>query len=330
MPVRTGDDGRMATVVTQRMLVALRNEGVDLTGLSAGEVAREVAPVDAGASLDAVLESMRAQQVARLPVVDDGLELGIITRGDILLYREIEDKLGSKITDLLVDISPHDQMFPGSMAGYLASGISAVEGVRRAQAAARKETCESILDFACGHGRVLRALKAEFPRADLAACDIDADGIAFCAQVFGARPFPSHTDPGQIELNGEFDLIWCGSLLTHLDAGLWSQYLRLFASVLGSGGLLVFTVLGPSAEPKLRAGTLHGAPQDERRVQAILETYDASGFGYSDYEGQSGYGLSFCTPEWVGRTIAAQDRLRLLHHEEGAWGVQDIVACEAV
>ena len=120
MPVRAGDEGRMTTVVTQRMLVDLRDEGVDLTGLSAGDVAREVAPVDAGESLDAVLESMRTQRVARLPVVDDGLELGIITRGDVLLYREVEEKLGAKITDLVVDVSPNDKMFPGSLAVYLA------------------------------------------------------------------------------------------------------------------------------------------------------------------------------------------------------------------
>ena len=331
IPVRAGDGGRMTSVVTQRMLVELRGEGADLAGLSTGDVAREVAPVDAGESLDAALESMRTQRVARLPVVDDGLELGIITRGDILLYLEVEQKLGSKITDLIVDVSPNDKMFPGSLAVYLASGVSAVEGVRRAQAAAGREAIDSILDFACGHGRVLRALKAEFPRAKLAACDIDADGVRFCARAFGAEPLPSHRDPGQIELTGEFDLVWCGSLLTHLDADLWGRYLRLFESVLRPGGLLLFTVLGPAAAPRLRAGTLYGAPKEERRVRAILDGYEGTGFGYSDYEGQSRYGLSFCTPEWVGRTIEAQDRLRILHHEEGAWTeTQDIVACEAV
>ena len=118
--------------------------------------------------------------------------------------------------------------------------------------------------------------------------------------------------------------------MTHLDAELWGPYLRLFESVLRPSGLLVFTVLGPAAAPGLRAGTLDGAPKEERRVRAILGGYEDTGFGYSDYEGQSRYGLSLCTPEWVGRTIQAQSRLRLLHHEEEAWGIQDIVACEAV
>ncbi len=325
------DEGRMRTIVTHRMLVDLRGEGADLTRLSAGDVGRPVTPVDAGESLEAVLESLRGQEVGRLPVVDEGLELGIITRADILRYFEIKGRLGSKIADLVVEVSPNDEMFAGNLPVYLASGVSAIEGVKRAQAAAGKETVGSILDFACGHGRVLRALKAEFPHANLAACDIDADGVRFCARTFGAKPFFSDGDPEQIELRGEFDLVWCGSLLTHLEADAWSRFLRLFGSVLTPAGLLVFTVLGPAAAPELRAKTLPGAPREEERLKTILDGYEDTGFGYSDYSGQRGYGLSLCTPEWVGRAIEKQDRLRLLHHEEAAWtGLQDIVACEAV
>ena len=45
-----------------------------------------------------------------------------------------------------------------------------------------------MLDFACGHGRVMRTLKAAFPDALLTACDIDRDGVDFCARTFGAAP----------------------------------------------------------------------------------------------------------------------------------------------
>ena len=325
------DGSSMGSVVTMRMLVDLHGDDVDLAGISAGDVAREVTPVAAGDSLEAALEALRTQRVARLPVVDGGRELGIITRGDILAYLEVAERLGPKITDLVVDVSPNDEMFAGSLAAYLATGAAGVEGVKRAQAAAGKETIGSILDFGCGHGRVLRMLKAEFPHASLAACDIDTDGVRFCAQAFGARPFPSHRDPALIELEGEFDLVWCGSLLTHLDAASWNPFLELFESVLRPGGLLVFTVLGPAAEPNLRAGRLYGAPPDEGSLRTILAGYESVGYGYSDYEGRSGYGLSLCTPDWVRRAIAARDRLRLLHHEEGAvTGIQDIVACEAL
>ena len=100
------DQGRITAVVTKRALVELRLEGVDLTGLSAGEVAREVTPVEARQSPAQAFESLRGQEVGRLPVVDDGVELGIITRGDILLYQAIERSLGDKVADLVVEVSP--------------------------------------------------------------------------------------------------------------------------------------------------------------------------------------------------------------------------------
>ena len=221
-------------------------------------------------------------------------------------------------------------MFHGNLAGYLSTGVSAVAGVKHALDVARTEAIGSILDFGCGHGRVLRVLKAEFPHAELAACDINADGVHFCARAFGAKPFRSHRDPEQIELTEQFDLVWCGSLLTHLDAVVWGPFLGLFESVMRPSGMLVFTVMGRGAVPGLRAGTLPGAPRDEERVTMILDGYEETGFGYSDYVGQPGYGLSLCTPEWVRHAIETRDRLRLVQHKEDALGVQDIVACQLV
>ena len=47
---------------------------------------------------------------------------------------------------------------------------------------------ERILDFGCGRGRVLRALRTAFPEAELVACDQDPGGVDFCAEVLGATP----------------------------------------------------------------------------------------------------------------------------------------------
>ena len=80
---------------------------------------------------------------------------------------------------------------------------------------------QRILDFPCGHGRVLRYLRAAYPLAEITACDLNRDGVEFCAERLGAVPVMSSEDPADIRLAGEFDLIWCGSLLTHLDSGRW-------------------------------------------------------------------------------------------------------------
>src|SRR5437870_5495298 len=92
-----------------------------------------------------------------------------------------------------------------ALSHYLESG-------RAALTAAGKTDVRRILDLPCGHGRVLRVLKAAFPGAALTACDIDRDGVDFCASRFGAEPVYSVEDPGRIPVRGPFDLIWVGSL----------------------------------------------------------------------------------------------------------------------
>ena len=65
-------------------------------------------------------------------------------------------------------------------------------------------------------------------------------------------PVMSAEDPADIRLEGEFDLIWCGSLLTHLDSGRWPAFLDLFRRSLSAHGVMAFTVNGPNTAELLR------------------------------------------------------------------------------
>ncbi|WP_373458513.1 class I SAM-dependent methyltransferase [Neorhizobium huautlense] len=82
---------------------------------------------------------------------------------------------------------------------------------------ANKKELKRILDFPCGHGRALRYLRAAYPDADIFVSDINEPGVEFCRTQFGARPFRSYVELENTELTPSMDLIWCGSLLTHLD-----------------------------------------------------------------------------------------------------------------
>lgn len=121
-------------------------------------------------------------------------------------------------------ISPNDEMFNAwgrDEASYHAVGRAGLDCVLRALDAAGKpmEEVHRVLDLPCGHGRVLRYLRAAFPEAEITACDLLRDGVDYCAATFGAVPVHSHEDPVRIPLErNAFDLIWVGSLLTHLDA----------------------------------------------------------------------------------------------------------------
>jgi SAM-dependent methyltransferase len=230
-------------------------------------------------------------------------------------------------------------------------------------AAARKTEARTILDLPCGHGRVLRTLKAAFPDASLIACDINRDGVDFCAEVLGATPVYGEQDPRDIALDRPVDLIWCGSLLTHLDEAGARGFLDLFESVLDPGdGLVVFTTHGRlcverarraraaiGLKPEERERLLLGQPRGAmafglRRefVDDVVRDFERDGFAFTPWlppdrrEELSlppNYGLAFASPAWVCRELERRPDLRLVSYEESGWGKgrdwwsQDVVAC---
>src|SRR5262245_895416 len=118
---------------------------------------------------------------------------------------------------VLPDISPNDLMYRSDPNFYFYWGRSAVRAIWSVLAAVEKRDVRAILGLPCGHGRVLRVLRAAFPTARLVACDLDTDGVEFCAATFGAEPIYAHESPARTRIDDQFDLIWCGSLFTHLD-----------------------------------------------------------------------------------------------------------------
>src|SRR5260370_563997 len=112
----------------------------------------------------------------------------------------------SPSTTVNTNISPHDGMFAGNHDHYFSVGRSALLNIHCALQLAEAPPPMRVLDLPCGHGRVLRALKAEFADAEISACDIDIDGIQFCRQEFGAVAIPSHEDCSRIPLDGEYDV----------------------------------------------------------------------------------------------------------------------------
>jgi SAM-dependent methyltransferase len=227
-------------------------------------------------------------------------------------------------------IAPNDGMFVHDfgydlgLAVYLESGRTALYGVRAALAAAGKADVRRVLDLPCGHGRILRVLKAAFPDAELTACDIDRDGVDFCARQFGAEPVYSHPDPARIPLDGPFDLVWCGSLLTHLDAPRWPAFLKKFREVLAPDGVCVFTTHGVGAVEYITHGrSTYGV----RDPQTLLKWYRRYGFAYMPYAAGGDYGISMSSPAWVVGQLAKLPDTRLVMFLEKGWhNHQDVVA----
>lgn len=181
-------------------------------------------------------------------------------------------------------------MYLGDPAHYFWVGLSAMRCVQEGTIAAGAAPPARVLDFAGGYGRVLRFLRAGHPDAEIAHEDTDRRAHAFCARQFEAHP-----------PRGEYDLIWCGSLITHLDADAITALLSRFEGALSHGGVAVVTAHGEFAAG--HEDTLAPLGPDERA--AALAGFETTGFGYADYPGLPGYGASFTSPGWLESTAAA-------------------------
>jgi len=183
-----------------------------------------------------------------------------------------------------------------------------------------------ILDLPCGHGRVLRWLRAEYGYANITACDLDRDGVDFCAKEFGATPVYSQPDLGQLPFDRQFDLIWVGSLLTHLPQERWLAALDSFIRWTKECGVLIFSTQGRTVPSLLARGRRNIAENINK--PALLADFARHGFAYQRYfesTPEEDYGLALSSPEWLMRVLQRYPDVIMRAYLEEAWGMQDIV-----
>jgi SAM-dependent methyltransferase len=222
-------------------------------------------------------------------------------------------------------ISTQDEMFdPLHVRHYFRVGLGALDCINNSLAVTGKTAVHRILDFGCGHGRILRHLTKAFPDARITATDINRDGVDFCERTFGALGVYSDTSAATVDFHDTFDLIWAGTVLTNIEP--WDAFLRLLRSSLDPDGVLVLTTHGPDVEQKIQRGE-RDYGLDPHAVESILTGYAETGFGYGDYPGMSGYGIAVAertaTYEMLGRA-----GLRVVRYTPIGWdNHQDVYAC---
>jgi len=233
------------------------------------------------------------------------------------------------LSNVIRDISPNDLMNDRKNIDlYLKVGESALKSIKIALLVAEKQVqdIKNILDLPCGHGRVLRMLRAYFPDSRIVACDLDKDGVDFCKKTFNAIPVYSEKNTEQIPIKEKFDLIWCGSLLTHIDIDDIQSILGFFESILSSQGILVFTVHGRRAIDYIKQGIDYGL--DSKKREKLVADFESSGFGFQLYDGQEDYGISESSPTVILSCLQKLSSLRLLTYTEWGWdNHQDIISC---
>jgi SAM-dependent methyltransferase len=212
----------------------------------------------------------------------------------------------------------HSANKPGGWEHYFSVGRSALRVISACLSARQAypdcdSSVESILDFGSGYGRVCRYLRAAFPEAAISVSDTHGEGARFCAESFGC------TDVEGVLQPDNYDLIWVGSVFTHLSEDEVSDLLFRLADALRQGGLLVFTTHGRFSFARHFAD--RGAEfYFPRRFQndRILAGYLSRGFGFQRYEGQA-EGISIISPAWVHQQLMASTGLMQVYFQERGW-----------
>ncbi len=324
IPVIETDD-RVAGALSSNDIVRAVAQRLDLERTPVGRIATtELPQVGPDDPLADGAAAMATTGQAIVLVIEDSRLVGVLTHTDLEGRELIAATLGPVGAQVITEISPNDIMYAGSWGAYAYAGVTAVQCIREVLAKLDRPDPSSILDLPCGHGRELRFLQVAYPDASMAACDIDEDGVEFCARVFGAHPIVSHEDPDEVSFDRRYELAWSGSLFTHLSGDRWPGFLELFARSLVPGGLVLFTANGFLPAEMLR--NLGLSPDD---VDRLLDDFKRTHFGYVDV-GDGSWGLSLARPRWVKEQIE-RSPLELVSYERGAWKppvpAQDVLVC---
>lgn len=211
-------------------------------------------------------------------------------------------------------IDPADHMYNTGPDWYWTVGRSGVDCVLHGLATSPLDEPLSILDLACGHGRVARHLRAAFPEARFFWCDVE--GADFCARQFGGEAISSSHELLDIRLP-PVDLVWIGSLFTHVTERRAGRWLAHVAACLNPWGVLIATFHGRTSLELYRRVALG----DMKQLDRIEADWRINGWGYEAYNRavDPEWGSSMTTLGRIAEIAGGVPGTRIGALSEGAW-----------
>lgn len=246
----------------------------------------------------------------------------LIIPSDLTLPERVAPVLGR----LSLELATHDGMYKGNDRHYLMCGASALNVVLCVMSIADVPHPASVLDFGSGAGRVTRWLRAAFPESGIHTCDLREEDLQFNSDVLGFHSWQTSTDISVLKADTTYDLIWVGSVLTHLSAPRSEELLRTLFSWTNPNGLVVASLHGRYAKSRHYCGFPYIT---EDSWPTIELGYQEIGYGYADYPGQLGYGISLSKPSWASSLVEKIPEARMVLFAEKAWDDHhDVVAIQ--
>jgi hypothetical protein len=215
-------------------------------------------------------------------------------------------------TDVNRTIHPYDDMWLSGQEWYWSLGRSCIECVLRGLSTTTLPRAGNILEVACNYGRSGRHLRAAFPEAEIWFNDIH-EGADFCAREFGGHSLRLDLEMAQSPVP-KCDVIWIGSLFTHLTESKTRSWLNYLSSQLNQGGIIVATFHGRRSEEIFRN-------QFRDLVEATWSVAKANGWGYVPYDKtQPEWGFSMNTVAKLAELAEGVPGMRIGDLTEAGWG----------
>lgn len=219
--------------------------------------------------------------------------------------------------EMYLFIANHPALRDNALERYFQSGQAMVVELETALAALGTQlgNVRRFLEFACGYGRFTRHLVRHLEPSRITVSDLYKEAVDFQKETFGVNGFYSELVPEQLVDRGEYDVIFVGSLFSHLPEAVWEPWIKRLYQLLAPRGALIFSTHGPTCLPK-------GAVMAE------------SGFLFNRHSESSihsvdDYGSTYVTPEYVRDAVrSATGQPVAWDKHKGLYSFQDLYAVQ--
>ena len=207
---------------------------------------------------------------------------------------------------------------PKDVAHYRSDALSGLENLEGSLRIANRSWSDvrSLLDFPSGYGRLTRWLTTKVGRELITAGDVDHQAVRFCATEFGVKPLYATRNIRAQVFSDTYDLIFVGSLLTHLTPSACCDILAALIAVMRPRGQIMFTTQGETCLMHLDWYGDHFKQAASLYRQQIAER----GIGFVPYPRSKDYGITIQPRSYVETLMRTHfPGLTLVRAQERGW-----------
>lgn len=212
----------------------------------------------------------------------------------------------------------HNNDFYASLDGYYSIGLNGLNTIRRVLSSAKgnDQISGKILDFAGGYGRVTRFLSGYYGKDNIHCSDVKQDAVQFQVKNFGVTGHLSYFNPDDFLIHDKYEVIFAGSLFSHLNESLFVRWLEKLLKLLNSKGILIFSVHDMSMYSSGYSENFKYVENNEDLPFSIIK---------ETIQNVKDYGISFVKEKFVKDTVQNINKdYTCIRYAKSFGGIQDV------